>query len=1077
MALTPKKVYAILKKYTDNAIEGAGAIKGKNCTIDSITSITGGNRVTFKWELDDGTEQTDIMDVMDGVDGADGTDGIDGVGIASITFKEKDSSGNNVYTITYTDGDTDDIVCPIGPAGADGKDGEDGAPGVCVPTGGTTGQVLKKKSGTNYDTEWADESGGGSEHGIPDGGTANQLLAKNSNTDYDVHWVDPASSSQEQSDWTQNDNSKVDYIKNKPQNLVQDANYVHTDNNYTDADKTIVANVTTDLSGKVDKETNKSLMSSDEHTKLAGIETGAEVNVLEGVQVNGVDLTIDANKKVNINISGKADKVVGATNGNFAVLDSNGNLVDSTKSPSSYYLKTETYSQSEVNTLIAAISSMNIEVVQTLPTTDISTSTIYLVPKTVGTSTTNIYDEYINTTGTSAGWELIGDTQIDLTNYVQKSSTSGLLKNDGTVDTTTYVSDVSGKADKVTSATNGNLAGLDSNGNLTDSGKNANSVIISNDFSTKRFYVDYVNGDDTKDGSTVANAIKTIDRALELAPVSRSLTIYLCSNYTGNINIYGYDTLSIRSSGNNVKRTISGYITIHDCCALTLQDLTVNTDISPYTDFIMACADLSAINGLSISNCDFVAKNADADGGYCLSISSIENARIRKTTFSVDQSSTYNVEASIFNGGSLLYIPYSSGQVNTASGANYVLQMDNFAQGYLAQGFLTNSTCTSATKIDNNGGVVYIDGVLQSEHLPIASANNLGAIKVGTNLSIDANGVLSATGGSGSTAWGNITGTLANQTDLSNALGSCYQTTDETYYVIGNNDKFPIYKDSISAKKNVTWSLIRDSLFNSFATYYATITKVEELIGETVGWVTKNLYDGTLDSIKRLNTSGTWSGNAYTYNGVTYTVNTTSDGYVSSIATSGTASEASNLLLYYGDYFNNFATKFLQDGTYIFTGCPDGGASSGSFKMLFSIGSTFSNDITSSIEEWIDMPSVGIYAGDKLTYSIEVSSGVSMASKTFYPMIRDQENRSNVFYPYHNPVAESLDEWTAEVTVSNNTATFSNLDDSYAYKLFCDEPNVIYTNTAKTGSGTSMQLVYTLSGATSSAKCKLRIIK
>ena len=36
--------------------------------------------------------------------------------------------------------------------------GEDGAG---VPAGGTTGQVLKKKSNTDYDTEWANESGGG----------------------------------------------------------------------------------------------------------------------------------------------------------------------------------------------------------------------------------------------------------------------------------------------------------------------------------------------------------------------------------------------------------------------------------------------------------------------------------------------------------------------------------------------------------------------------------------------------------------------------------------------------------------------------------------------------------------------------------------------------------------------------------------------------------------------------------------------------------------------------------------------------------------------------------------------------
>lgn len=35
-----------------------------------------------------------------------------------------------------------------------------------------------------------------------------------------------------QSDWNENDTTELDYIKNKPQNLVQDASYVHTDNNY-----------------------------------------------------------------------------------------------------------------------------------------------------------------------------------------------------------------------------------------------------------------------------------------------------------------------------------------------------------------------------------------------------------------------------------------------------------------------------------------------------------------------------------------------------------------------------------------------------------------------------------------------------------------------------------------------------------------------------------------------------------------------------------------------------------------------------------------------------------------------------
>jgi len=39
-------------------------------------------------------------------------------------------------------------------------DGSVGVPGVGVPTGGTAGQVLAKIDGTNYNTEWVDQSGG-----------------------------------------------------------------------------------------------------------------------------------------------------------------------------------------------------------------------------------------------------------------------------------------------------------------------------------------------------------------------------------------------------------------------------------------------------------------------------------------------------------------------------------------------------------------------------------------------------------------------------------------------------------------------------------------------------------------------------------------------------------------------------------------------------------------------------------------------------------------------------------------------------------------------------------------------------
>ena len=45
---------------------------------------------------------------------------------------------------------------PAGPQGAIGPAGEKGDPGKGVPSGGTEGQVLTKKTDTDYDTEWSD---------------------------------------------------------------------------------------------------------------------------------------------------------------------------------------------------------------------------------------------------------------------------------------------------------------------------------------------------------------------------------------------------------------------------------------------------------------------------------------------------------------------------------------------------------------------------------------------------------------------------------------------------------------------------------------------------------------------------------------------------------------------------------------------------------------------------------------------------------------------------------------------------------------------------------------------------------
>lgn len=105
-------------------------------------------------------------------------------------------------------------------------------------------------------------------------------------------------------------------------------------------------------------------------------------------------------------------------------LQNDTNFIDNTvNNLTNYYLKTQTYTQAEVDALISAIVTLNILVVQTLPTQDISTTTIYLVPKQTA-ETQDIYDEYIYVNN---AWELIGTTQIDLSNYYTKTQVDNLL--------------------------------------------------------------------------------------------------------------------------------------------------------------------------------------------------------------------------------------------------------------------------------------------------------------------------------------------------------------------------------------------------------------------------------------------------------------------------------------------------------------------------------------------------------------------------------------------------------------------------------------------------------------------------
>lgn len=217
------------------------------------------------------------------------------------------------------------------------------------------------------------------------------------------------------------------------------------------------------LNGKVDTEAGKGLSANDFtntlKSKLDGIAAGAQVNVIEGVNVNGSAVT-PTNKIVNLTIPTKLTDLTNdgnfVTDANYVHTDNNFTTtlknklngiatgaevnVQSdwavTSNSSDAFIKnkptkvsdftndsnfqTQSQVQQAINDAIGQITGLSFEIVQTLPATG-TAGTIYLVPNSG--SAPNIYDEYVwVTSGGSGSFEKIGTTDVDLSGYVQYSN-------------------------------------------------------------------------------------------------------------------------------------------------------------------------------------------------------------------------------------------------------------------------------------------------------------------------------------------------------------------------------------------------------------------------------------------------------------------------------------------------------------------------------------------------------------------------------------------------------------------------------------------------------------------------------
>jgi len=137
--LTPQQLDIVTKAL--NALENAVEKTEEN--VEHYPTIQNG-----QWQVWDANAGEYVSTGVD-VSGPQGEKGETGNGIDSVAFDNEFR-----LTINFTDGTTYTSPSLRGEKGETGAPGEKGDPGYGLSAGGTEGQILYKRSSTDYDTEW-----------------------------------------------------------------------------------------------------------------------------------------------------------------------------------------------------------------------------------------------------------------------------------------------------------------------------------------------------------------------------------------------------------------------------------------------------------------------------------------------------------------------------------------------------------------------------------------------------------------------------------------------------------------------------------------------------------------------------------------------------------------------------------------------------------------------------------------------------------------------------------------------------------------------------------------------------------
>lgn len=160
-----------------------------------------------------------------------------------------------------------------------------------------------------------------------------------------------------------------------------------------------------------------------------------------------------------------------------------------------------------------------------------------------------------------------------------------------------------------------------------------------------------------------------------------------------------------------------------------------------------------------------------------------------------------------------------------------------------------------------------------------------------------------------------------------------------------------------------------------------------------------NFFPLLLSDVKRWNTTGTWSGNAYTANGVTYTFTCDGD-FITDITLSGSASAITSLK-FLGSGIDYYPYLFKK-GNYRFSGCP---SLNNAVQLLFALRSPSGTQYADN-GEGVD---VTLSSDTYCNAYLYIANGTNVSGNHLKPLLKLASDPSTKFTPYAKTNRELTD--------------------------------------------------------------------